>query len=566
MTDLLESSILESIPTGVFIVDAGTREILDLNSEANTMIGYSKDELVGRNCFETVCPRDRSQCPMIEKGKIVDSTEATLRKKDGSFLHVLKTAKRIMIDDRECIIESFYDITERKDMEIALRLSEEESRKNSEFLKIVIDSLPHPFYVIDPVDYSIIMANTATDIDTTAGKRTCHQLIHPSASPCSSSDHQCPLEEVKKSRQPFITEHAHYDEVGNSRILEIHGIPILDQDGSLKHMVEYSIDITERKQVEISLKQSEERYRRLVEVLPEGVIIGDDTETILLANKAIGKILGVDSNDLIGQNLLDFVDPRYASQISLQTRQRMSGTSSSYDIRLIRADGEPREVHVSAIPQLDDQNEIVGAIGVITDITDQKTMERNLRTTSYKLQERIKEIKTVSAASDLMKDITTPLETVLKDIIPIVCGGFQFPDISCGHILVDEHVVSSSNYNNPTATISEEIWVSGKNVGYIEIGYLELKPETDDGPFLEEEVSMVNQISTTLSKFIERQRSNQKITQQSDKLDAITRSTLDAIIMIDPEGLVQFWNPASEKMFGYSDAEVQGKNLHDIIA
>ncbi len=563
--DKQESLILESLHTGIFIVDAETLKILDLNGAACEMVGYTKDEIIGMPCFDTVCVRERIDCPMITKGKTLDKSETTLRRKDGILIQILKTAKQIKIDDRDCIIESFYDITERKNMENALRLKEQKSREDSEFLKIVIDSLPHPFYVINPADYSIVLANTASGLDLAAGKQICHKVTHQSDSPCSSVEHPCPLEKVKESWKPFVTEHTHYDKEGNPIIVEVHGFPILDKDGSLLHMIEYNMDITERELAGVSLRLSEERYRTLLEVLPEGLIIGDDKETIMMANKAMGEILGVDSNDLIGRNLLDFVDPKYASIITSQTRRRMSGTSSSYDIRMIRADGEPRDIHISAIPRINDQNEIEGTIGVISDITDQKKMEKNLRATSYELQERMKEITVVSTATDLMKDIDTPLETVLKEILPVVCAGFQFPEITCGRIIIEGNEVSTSNYNNPVATLSVEISVSGKSVGLLEIGYLQMRPESDEGPFFGEEVSLINHVAIDLSQFIERKRIHQEILQQSAKLNAVTRSALDAIIMIDPDGRIQFWNPASERIFGHSEEEMLGQNLHKII-
>ncbi len=571
----------------------------------------------------------------------------------------------------------------------------DEISKNGDFLKIVIDSLPHPFYVIDPADHSIILANSASGVE---GKTTCYQIAHRSDSPCLGTEHPCPLEEVKKTKKPFVTEHVHYDKEGIPRQYEVHGVPILDQDGSLKYMIEYSIDIsdrlkhhealvrseatlramyeqapigivvldlkgnvirvsgawldifgmnsvddalnfnffagpiipedkkqelmqgnpieyespfdfswvhaanswecsrtgvvhlktsitplkfgdesrieqylvlvqdvTKRKQAEVSLKRSEERYRSLIDVLPEGVVVVDNQNMIMMANKAMGEILDIDSIELIGRDLMDFVDPRFVSQVKSQTRRRTSGISSAYNIRMLRADGKPRDVHVSVIPQLDDQKEVVGAIGVVSDITVQKNMEKDLRTTSYKLQKRLIEIKAVSGASDLMKNPDTALEIILKELLPIICAGFQFPEITCARIGVDEHEFSSSNYKNSVATLSEEILVFGKSVGILEIGYLDQQPESDEGPFLQEEVSMISQISDDLSQFIERQRTLYEVTQQSAKLNAVTQSTLDAIIMINQEELVQFWNPSAERMFGYSEKETVGKNLHKMI-
>ncbi len=56
--------------------------------------------------------------------------------------------------------------------------------------------------------------------------------------------------EVKKTKKPCIVEHIHEDADGNPRIMEVNGYPIFDDDGNVVQMIEYSIDITERKQAE----------------------------------------------------------------------------------------------------------------------------------------------------------------------------------------------------------------------------------------------------------------------------------------------------------------------------
>jgi C4-dicarboxylate-specific signal transduction histidine kinase len=126
------------------------------------------------------------------------------------------------------------------------------------FLHTVMDSLAHPFYIIDVKDYSIVMANKAADFEMKEGqtKMYCYALTHHTDQPCGtdgSQHHLCPLDMVKKSKKPVILEHLHKTKEGKPRYHEIHAYPIFDQEGNLVRMVEYNLDITNRKRLESEL-------------------------------------------------------------------------------------------------------------------------------------------------------------------------------------------------------------------------------------------------------------------------------------------------------------------------
>ena len=118
----------------------------------------------------------------------------------------------------------------------------------------ILDSLPHPFYVIDVRDYSIVVANQAALRGFQKGDRhTCYELTHNRASPCLSKEDPCPLDIVRKTRKPVTLEHTHYNDRGEPIFVEVHGSPIFDEQGEVVEMVEYSIDITRRKLAEQKL-------------------------------------------------------------------------------------------------------------------------------------------------------------------------------------------------------------------------------------------------------------------------------------------------------------------------
>jgi transcriptional regulator with PAS, ATPase and Fis domain len=98
------------------------------------------------------------------------------------------------------------DITERKKMENKIL-------QQNEFLNSVLEALTHPFYVIDADDYTIQLANSATVFGILAENSTCYQVTQKRKKPCSAK-HPCPLEIVKKTKKPTVTEHIHYDKNG----------------------------------------------------------------------------------------------------------------------------------------------------------------------------------------------------------------------------------------------------------------------------------------------------------------------------------------------------------------
>ncbi|HDH13574.1 MAG TPA: HAMP domain-containing protein [Nitrospirae bacterium] len=123
-------------------------------------------------------------------------------------------------------------------------------QSQKEFLSHVVESIPYPFYVIDAYDYSIKFANSALSSDGTWKNSTCYAITHHMDKPCESEEHGCPLKKVKQTKKPVVTEHVHYSKDGGMRYYEVHGYPIFDNNGNVIQMIEYSMDITGRKQAE----------------------------------------------------------------------------------------------------------------------------------------------------------------------------------------------------------------------------------------------------------------------------------------------------------------------------
>jgi len=135
--------------------------------------------------------------------------------------------------------------------------TQEHVRQQNEFLSTVLESLTHPFYVVDTRDYTVKVANPAARRGGLSEDKTCYAMTHGRDEPCETTEHPCPLEEMKRTKQPVVVEHLHRDEEGHPRHVEVYSYPILDGEGNVSQAIEYILDITERKRVEEALQQSE---------------------------------------------------------------------------------------------------------------------------------------------------------------------------------------------------------------------------------------------------------------------------------------------------------------------
>jgi PAS domain-containing protein len=155
-----------------------------------------------------------------------------------------------------------FRLLERRNQELERELAvyrqmTEDLRTCKESFDIVIESLPYPFYVIDAQTYRIILANSAAKMGELSEESTCYAVTHQRSSPCDDIDHPCPLKVVRESKKPMCVEHVHFDAEGKLINVEVHAYPILDREGDLSRLIEYSFDITDRKQTERDLRTME---------------------------------------------------------------------------------------------------------------------------------------------------------------------------------------------------------------------------------------------------------------------------------------------------------------------
>ncbi|MEA1928388.1 MAG: PAS domain S-box protein [Candidatus Auribacterota bacterium] len=146
--------------------------------------------------------------------------------------------------------------------------------------------------------------------------------------------------------------------------------------------------------------------------------------------------------------------------------------------------------------------------------------EQELRTLNLTLRERIKELDYFYNLSILVEKPGLTLEGLLQGAADLIPPAWQYPEITCGRIVLREGEFKTENFRETSWKQTTSLIVRGEVCGTLEVGYLEEIPERDEGPFLKEERTLINVIAERLGRIIERFRGEAELRAANQQLDA----------------------------------------------
>lgn len=177
---------------------------------------------------------------------------------------------------------------------------------------------------------------------------------------------------------------------GKPRTLIANGQAFYDQNGMALGAVVSMNDITEQKRAEHALRESEERYRRIVETAEEGIWVIDADNNTSFVNRKMMDMLGYTEQEMLGKRLDMFMDIEGQAIASGYLERRRAGISEQHDFKFKRKDGTDLWALIGTNPILDDEGRYMGALAMITDITSRRQAEEEIRKLNEDLEERVR--------------------------------------------------------------------------------------------------------------------------------------------------------------------------------
>ena len=162
--------------------------------------------------------------------------------------------------------------------------------------------------------------------------------------------------------------------------------PVHNNQGELTHLISIQDDITADKAAEKALRQSEERYRLLIEKMNEGFVATDEDNRVDLVNAKIVEMLGYSREELRGHYLGNFVDVENQRKLEAQEARRRAGVAEPYELTWMSKEGKKVYTIISPTSLHDAQGHFVGSFAVMTDITERKRLEEEKRRLEGRLQ------------------------------------------------------------------------------------------------------------------------------------------------------------------------------------
>ncbi len=341
-------------------------------------LGHLTSELVGNQILSLIHPNDRDEFLLRMKDlqitEVPYTVECRLVNKSGQW-RIFEATLTLVEDETagpEKIIVVSRDITVRKKTEAALASSEARYRNLAKRSPVGIFQCNANRFCIFVNEY---WSNLTGLLPTEAMGEGWMEAIY-------EEDRLPLLDEWERSVQRGQNFKCEYRiRRKDNSVIWVYGeaAPVRDEEGTVTGYIESIIDITERKKAEEALRESEARYRSLVDLSPEAIVVHSGGMIVYINDSGIKMFGGHHARDFLGKPMIDFVHPDYRQMVIKRVQDIYQGISRQEALseKFIRLDGQIIDAEVSAAAITYDGKPAVQVI--VRDVTDRVVTEQQLR-------------------------------------------------------------------------------------------------------------------------------------------------------------------------------------------
>jgi PAS domain S-box-containing protein len=381
-------ALYDETPTMYFTLSTdGT--VRSVNRFGAEQLGYQAEELIGHSVLRVFHEQDK-ETVVANLAECLATPETTRHwgfrkvRKDGSMIWVQETVRVDQSSTGETILSvTCEDVTERRQAEQELR-----------FFRTLLDHVDDSIEIIDPQGGRFLDANAKAASNLGYTRDELLALTVPDIDPLVTGPVFAGLIRGLRDAPPrLVLDSIHRRKDGTTFPVEVSAQLIrLDKE----YLVAIVRDITERKQTEASLRQSEERYRSLVDNAPIGIFVNEEGR-FAYVNREMQRILSATSSEqLIGTMVFDRIAPEFHQVVKDRIRMLTDSQqpAPTLDEQYVRLDGSRIDVAVTAIPTSFGDRPMMQVL--VLDITDRKRMEVALHQREHDLHAAVEERERIS--------------------------------------------------------------------------------------------------------------------------------------------------------------------------
>ena len=414
--------LFEQANDAIFI-ENDVDDILDVNRRACDLLGYTRAEMLALKLTDIQAPEVRGPIGQTSQAELAQHANTPFEtidlRRDGTRVPVEVTVSRLVERDRRLALSIVRDISQRKQAEEALQASRRQ-------LADIVTFLPDATLAIDRQGRIILWNKAIEDMTGIPAATMIGQGGYAYTIPFYGEARPQLMDLVFADQAEVAARYPGITRTGDTLMAEVFcnalyhqrgawvtakAAPLHDQSGNIIGAIEIIRDITARKQAEDALRESELKYRSLIENSSDVVFCVNAQGEYQFTNRVFASTFGKTPDDFIGKTWWD-VYPQEEADYRQATSQRMfeTGVTQSIEVTVPLPDKTLYFI-AKANPIKDDTGKVILNLTTATDITERKQAEEALRELNAELQTRNEELD--AFAHTVAHDLKNPLGVML---------------------------------------------------------------------------------------------------------------------------------------------------------
>lgn len=556
ITDILRAMV--EYGEDIITLFDGTGKVMFSSSSHKNVLGYDATDIFNQQGIELIHPDDReaminSFYDMLSTPSVRFASRWRQRHQDGHYLWMEGTGINKLEDLHiRAIICNYRDISGHVEAEQKLK------QTNAELTRV--------FNNIDEVIYSA----RRNPYEVTQWSEACYKVYGYRSEEFLSNyylwyelilpEDKCMVDELNEMLQTGRISTVQYrirHRDGSIRWIEARVTPTLNERGEITRVDGVNRDITDKKLSEQILQNSERKFRALIEKSKDGVALSDKDGIIRYVSPAIHSVLGYEPSDMVGKATAIFRFPDESGSINTQGWTLSPGGSVTKMLNARHKDGSLRWLEVTATNQFD--NPAVNAIVTnFRDITDQKVAQMLVENSEKRFRALIENNKEGIALSDrerrfiyLSPSIQDILGYTPEEMVGATALELYHPD---DRGKIRDLVLAISSGQRMHGSIQIRICHKNGNYRWIE---LVLSNQFDD--------PAVQAMVTNFRDITEQREAAEALANSEQRFKYLIEKNQDVIALSGGDGNISYMSPSVEEVLGYRPEELVGTSALDLM-